>query len=267
MSANTPLQLANALRSYPHFCGETCPLCNAAAELERARGAVTPGDLIKATSSGMAIIFTHVGPYTTLTPYMKGKWDELSALHAKANKALTASPPGGFSDFIRNASPEEKERVYQGVMERAAERQKAVTDGLPEEPPVYPDGLGRPTVDHADYDLLRAKAQELVKAEKNLTTLLSATNRELESAESALAAALEREKEGAALSERVWVPREPTEEMVTAYLDAQREFALNSDAAFGVSDPRRNFRAGYKAMLAAAPGGGDSLELDGKERG
>jgi hypothetical protein len=39
MSVNTPLQLANALRSYPHFCGETCPLCNAAAELERARGA------------------------------------------------------------------------------------------------------------------------------------------------------------------------------------------------------------------------------------
>jgi hypothetical protein len=34
-----------------------------------------------------------------------------------------------FSDFIRNASPEEKERVYQGVMERAAERQKAVEAG------------------------------------------------------------------------------------------------------------------------------------------
>jgi hypothetical protein len=181
MSANTPLQLANALRSYPHFCGETCPLCNAAAELERARGAVTPGDLIKATSSGMAIIFTHVGPYTTLTPYMKGKWDELSALHAKANKALTASPPGGFSDFIRNASPEEKERVYQGVMERAAERQKAVEAGVEpssaagvEEPHYYvevdegvarigqrTEQFGTVYVRLADYDKLAARLREM----------------------------------------------------------------------------------------------------------
>jgi hypothetical protein len=52
----------------------------------------------------------------------------------------------------------------------------------------------------------------------------------------------------------VRVPREPTEEMIDAYLHAQKEFALNSDAAFGVSDPRQNFRAGYKAMSAALAG-------------
>jgi ribA/ribD-fused uncharacterized protein len=61
---------------------------------------------------------------------MLGKlWMEIRA------ELLTASPPAqdsAFSNFIRNASPEEKERVYQGVMERAAERQKAVEAGVEE---------------------------------------------------------------------------------------------------------------------------------------
>jgi hypothetical protein len=41
-----------------------------------------------------------------------------------------------FSDFIRNATPEEKEAVYMDVMKKATERQNAVTAPsapLPEE--------------------------------------------------------------------------------------------------------------------------------------
>jgi RNase P subunit RPR2 len=33
-----------------------------------------------------------------------------------------------FSDFIRNATPEERARVYAEVMKKVAERQKAVLD-------------------------------------------------------------------------------------------------------------------------------------------
>ena len=40
-----------------------------------------------------------------------------------------------FSDFIRNASPEEKAEVYMGVMKKATERQKAMTDTAPSETP------------------------------------------------------------------------------------------------------------------------------------
>lgn len=35
--------------------------------------------------------------------------------------------PRSFSDFIRNASPEEKEKVYTEVMQKATERQNAVS--------------------------------------------------------------------------------------------------------------------------------------------
>lgn len=49
------------------------------------------------------------------------------------------------------------------------------------------------------------------------------------------------------------MPDEPTPHMVDAYLTAQRESVMASDREFAMSDPRANFRAGYKAMLAAAP--------------
>ena len=54
-------------------------------------------------------------------------------------------------------------------------------------------------------------------------------------------------------SDSVCVPREPTSNMISSYLIAQRDSALVADRGFGMSDPRKNFRAGYNAMLAAAP--------------
>jgi hypothetical protein len=50
----------------------------------------------------------------------------------------------------------------------------------------------------------------------------------------------------------VIVPREPTEAMTKAYLEAQQASVMESDAQFGVSSPAKNFRAGYRAMIAAA---------------
>lgn len=49
------------------------------------------------------------------------------------------------------------------------------------------------------------------------------------------------------------VPAEPTPEMTSAYLKAQHAAVMASDAAWGVSDPKKNFAAGYRAMLAARP--------------
>lgn len=46
------------------------------------------------------------------------------------------------------------------------------------------------------------------------------------------------------------LPSAPTLEMITAYLTAQHDAAMSTDRAFGVSDPRENFKAGYRAMLA-----------------
>jgi hypothetical protein len=92
----------------------------AAAELERARGADFHPDMLERLGL-VAANLRALGQ-----PELAGYVDDALA-------TLTASPPAqdsAFSDFIRNASPEEKERVYQGVMERAAERQKAVEAGV-----------------------------------------------------------------------------------------------------------------------------------------
>ena len=43
---------------------------------------------------------------------------------AKAKPKLLASTP--FSDFIRNASPAEKQRVYAAVMKKVAEHQNRI---------------------------------------------------------------------------------------------------------------------------------------------
>ena len=43
---------------------------------------------------------------------------------AKAKPKLLASTP--FSDFIRNASPAEKQRVYAAVMQKVAEHQNRI---------------------------------------------------------------------------------------------------------------------------------------------
>jgi hypothetical protein len=48
------------------------------------------------------------------------------------------------------------------------------------------------------------------------------------------------------------VPVEPTRAMILAYLNAQHDHAMTSSILFGISDPKLNFRAGYKAMLAEA---------------
>jgi hypothetical protein len=94
----------------------------AAAELERARGADFHPDMLERLGL-VAANLRALGQ-----PELAGYVDDALA-------TLTASPPAqdsAFSNFIRNASPEEKERVYQGVMERAAERQKAVEAGVEE---------------------------------------------------------------------------------------------------------------------------------------
>lgn len=41
-------------------------------------------ELLEATAIGMATIFTRCGAYETLSPYLKGKYDQLSALHKLA---------------------------------------------------------------------------------------------------------------------------------------------------------------------------------------
>lgn len=48
--------------------------------------------------------------------------------------ALEGANRAGFSQFIRNASPEEKEKVYTEVMQRASEKQKEI------KPPCKGDG-------------------------------------------------------------------------------------------------------------------------------
>jgi hypothetical protein len=60
-----------------------------------------------------------------------GEFQRLFALHAEG----AAGPMGdaevtGLSDFIRNASPEHKAEVYGKVMDKAAEQQQAVIDGV-----------------------------------------------------------------------------------------------------------------------------------------
>jgi hypothetical protein len=107
----------------------------AAAELERARGAVTQEMVDRFLRWPLpASVCSDTCVTTRDYPHQRSGTNLLT--HDEARQmlefVLTASPPGGFSDFIRNASPEEKERVYQGVMERAAERQKAVEAGVEE---------------------------------------------------------------------------------------------------------------------------------------
>jgi hypothetical protein len=109
------------------------PALEAAAELERARGAVTQEMVDRFLRWPLpASVCSDTCVTTRDYPHQRSGTNLLT--HDEARQmlefVLTASPPGGFSDFIRNASPEEKERVYQGVMERAAERQKAVEAGV-----------------------------------------------------------------------------------------------------------------------------------------
>lgn len=136
---------------------------------------------------------------------------------------------GKFSDFIRNATPEEKEAVYMEVMKKATERQNAVTDGLLE--PTFIQHMrefGDPLISVEDcneiiayIDALRAKAQELQEQIQQVESLLGVPDTRAKTlvrkvsvvldrmqkeisiehggrkeAESALAAALEREKAG-----------------------------------------------------------------------
>ena len=49
------------------------------------------------------------------------------------------------------------------------------------------------------------------------------------------------------------VPVEPTERMVNAYLQAQRESVEGTQDFMGLSDPPTNNKAGYRAMLNATP--------------
>ncbi len=50
----------------------------------------------------------------------------------------------------------------------------------------------------------------------------------------------------------VWVPREPTEEMITTYLTAQHKSCFDSDQRGSQVFVRKAFVDGYKAMLAAS---------------
>jgi hypothetical protein len=70
-----------------------------------------------------------------------------------------------FSDFIRNASPEEKQRVYEEVGRKAAERQNATA--LPGEPKLILHsafGLVKKVVLKSDYDSLRTAAESRIAA-------------------------------------------------------------------------------------------------------
>jgi hypothetical protein len=70
-----------------------------------------------------------------------------------------------LSDFIRNASPEEKQRVYEEVGRKAAERQNATA--LPGEPKLILHsafGLVKKVVLKSDYDSLRTAAESRIAA-------------------------------------------------------------------------------------------------------
>lgn len=60
------------------------PLCLEAAE----RIEALEHDLLTATSIGMATIIANFGPYANLSPYMRGRYDLLRALHEKCEDAF-----------------------------------------------------------------------------------------------------------------------------------------------------------------------------------
>lgn len=60
------------------------------------------------------------------------KWMQDAAVERAATfpKPPTSGVATPFSDFIRNASPEEKAKVYGEVMDRVSEQQRAVISGV-----------------------------------------------------------------------------------------------------------------------------------------
>lgn len=58
------------------------------AEAAERRAAELEGDLLRATSIGIATIFARVGAYESLSPYMRGKWDKLQSMRAKCEAAF-----------------------------------------------------------------------------------------------------------------------------------------------------------------------------------
>ena len=52
-------------------------------------------DLLTATSIGMSLIITRVGPRESLTGYMRRQYDNLSALYAKCDGAFNAAIASG----------------------------------------------------------------------------------------------------------------------------------------------------------------------------
>lgn len=65
------------------------------------------------------------------------------------------------------------------------------------------------------------------------------------------------------MSEVKVMPPDPTEEMISAYLQGQAESCFRSDHELRRIDPRRHFADGYKAMHAVAPA---SRLTDGRVR-
>ena len=100
-------------------------------------------DLLSATSIGMATIIVRCGAYESLSPYLKGQYDELARLHAKCDRAFNASPqPGAGKD------KEDAKRPYGWLMMDADERMYAVFED-PHDPDAKPFWLQHQSIDSA----------------------------------------------------------------------------------------------------------------------